>query len=467
MGATYFRNMRPVSVLGLLAFLCCTHAWPNTHNDVQCEEAPRCDQAACDALGTENCHCSGNETSIKLDDRPQIVYLTFDDAFSALAEEQFYRILFNGTFKNPNGCAIRATHFLTQSYTDYSLVNRYWHMGHEMASHSISHRNDLNYWKNMEVDGWKDEMVGLRKMIGQFASIDPCEVKGHRAPFLQGGGDNMFTMLSENNFLYDSSWPTRAYGYVDAENGLYPYTLDFASIQDCPIEPCPKCSYPGTWVQPMIDLEDRWFNSNPQCPSCGNVCSMLDGCVIMDENPTKEIVFEMLMKNFKRVYEGETDEFGEFQKGNKAPWGLYMHAAWFFGDQTFKYEGYKMFLEEITDNTKYKDVYIVPINAGLEYMKKPAPSIVLENWGKSDISPFGCESIEAGTGKYAGNKCGGAQACKFDVHLPDEGIDGERYMTICKKKQDGSIQSCPPSDRYPWLEDHCGGNTPCKDCGDS
>merc|ERR1712142_1437473 len=310
MGATYFRKMWPVSVLGLLALLCCTHAWPNTHNDVQCEEAPRCDQAACEALGTENCHCSGNETSIKIDDRPQIVYLTFDDAFSALAEEQFYRILFNGTFKNPNGCAIRATHFLTQSYTDYSLVNRYWHVGHEMASHSISHRNDLKYWKNMEVDGWKDEMVGLRKMIGQFASIDPCEVKGHRAPFLQGGGDNMFTMLSENNFLYDSSWPTRAYGYVDAENGLYPYTLDFASIQDCPIEPCPKCSYPG-------------------------------------------------------------------------------------------------------------------------------------------------------------NKCGGAQACKFDVHLPDEGIDGERYMTICKKKQDGSIQSCPPSDRYPWLEDHCGGNTPCKDCGDS
>ena len=65
----------------------------------------------------------------------------------------------------------------------------------------------------------------------------------------------------------------------------------------------------------------------------------------MDENPTKEIVFEMLMKNFKRVYEGETDEFGEFQAGNKAPWGLYMHAAWFFGEQTFKYEGYKMFLE--------------------------------------------------------------------------------------------------------------------------
>ena len=140
------------SFLGLLALISCSNAWPSSQNKAQCEEAQRCDQAACDALGSEQCHCSGNETTIKLEDRPQvqdtaldyqlynlfqIVYLTFDDAFTAIAEEQFYRILFNGTYTNPNGCAIRATHFLTQSYTDYSLVNRYWHMGHEMAAHSI------------------------------------------------------------------------------------------------------------------------------------------------------------------------------------------------------------------------------------------------------------------------------------------------------------------------------------------
>ena len=29
---------------------------------------------------------------------------------------------------------------------------------------------------------------------------------GNRAPFLQGGGDNMYEMLSENNFDYDCSW---------------------------------------------------------------------------------------------------------------------------------------------------------------------------------------------------------------------------------------------------------------------
>ena len=85
--------------------------------------------------------------------RPQIVYITYDDAFTAQAEEQFYRGLFDGTYTNPNGCAIRATHFITmvnlfnfnkvyqrifQSYTDYSLVNQYWHKGHEIAAHSIT-----------------------------------------------------------------------------------------------------------------------------------------------------------------------------------------------------------------------------------------------------------------------------------------------------------------------------------------
>ena len=81
----------------------------------------------------------------------------------------------------------------------------------------------------------------------------------------------------------------------------------------------------------MIDLEDEWIGSNPNCPTCGNICSMLDGCILI-EDLTAQHVYEMLWKNFERVYIGEEDpETGEFQPGNKAPWGLYMHAAWFFG----------------------------------------------------------------------------------------------------------------------------------------
>merc|ERR1712236_80162 len=187
-------NMQIVEALCAFALLGTTAAIPSYQGEASCTEAERCGQE-CETLMDGDyhlCHCSGNETSFPIKDRPQIVYLTFDDAFTAQAESQFYRSLFNGTFTNPNGCAIRATHFITQSYTDYELVNRYWHKGHEM--------------------------VGVRKMI---------------APFLQGGGDAMFQMLKENNFEYDCTWPTRKFGYLDAEAALYPYTLDYASVQDC------------------------------------------------------------------------------------------------------------------------------------------------------------------------------------------------------------------------------------------
>ena len=72
----------------------------------------------------------------------------------------------------------------------------------------------------------------------------------------------------------------------------------------------------------------------------------------------------MLMRNFNRVYRGEEDVFGIFREGTRAPWGLYMNAAWFFG-QPWHYDGYKMFIAEIANSTAYPDVYIVPVEAGI------------------------------------------------------------------------------------------------------
>ena len=81
---------------------------------------PRCSSDKCTIA--DGCHCSGSEPPVEIAKRPQIVYLTFDDAFTAQAEEQFYRSVFDGTFKNPNGCTIRGTHFITQ-VTSFILVS--------------------------------------------------------------------------------------------------------------------------------------------------------------------------------------------------------------------------------------------------------------------------------------------------------------------------------------------------------
>ena len=75
--------------------------------------------ATCDS---PDCFCSGSLPNIPLEQRPQIVYLTFDDAITDLAVKDYYTSLFDGTYQNPNGCPIRATHFLTHQSTDYTWV---------------------------------------------------------------------------------------------------------------------------------------------------------------------------------------------------------------------------------------------------------------------------------------------------------------------------------------------------------
>ena len=112
-----------------------------------------------------------------------------------------------------------------------------------------------------------------------------------------------------------------------------------------------------------------------------------------EEPFTAERVYNMLMKNFNRTYRGEEDpDLGIFIQGNKAPWGLYMHAAWFFGND-WHYQGYKMFIEEITNNDKYPDVFVVPVEAGIRYMQSPMPLEVIINQGQKDTTPFGCTAI--------------------------------------------------------------------------
>jgi len=394
-----------------------------------------------------DCRCSGDDPTYdedyKVEEMPQIIYLTYDDGFTPIAEAQFYRQLFNGTYLNPNGEYIRATHFLTHSYTDYSLVNEYWRVfGHEMASHSVTHRTDQNYWKGINADGWTEEALGMRKMITQFANIPADQITGFRSPYLQMGGDEQYKALADNGFKYDCSWASRDYGYQHLDSGLYPYTMDYDTAQDCEVGPCPECSYPGFWVQPMLDLEDNWFGSNPLHPTWGQPCSMLDGCIFIEEQ-TAEAVHDMLMRNFLKIY-----------NGNRAPFGLYMHAAWFFGNQEWHFEGYKAFLKNVTDS--YPDAWIVPVGEGIDYYQNyfGTTNAELITMGKTE-GPF---AVQPKLDERNGFECDPLESCAYQHVNNDDIEDQERYMHICRNV--GRMkQSCPKD--YPWLEKPCGGNNPC------
>ena len=52
---------------------------------------------------------------------PQMITITFDDAIN-VNNVDLYNEIFNGARKNPNGCDIKGTFFVSHKYTNYSAV---------------------------------------------------------------------------------------------------------------------------------------------------------------------------------------------------------------------------------------------------------------------------------------------------------------------------------------------------------
>jgi len=100
--------------------------------------APPCDPAVC---VLPDCFCSEDGTTIPGDlpvkDVPQMITITFDDAINNNNIE-LYKEMFNGKRKNPNGCDIKATFFVSHKYSNYSAVQETHRKGHEIATHSIT-----------------------------------------------------------------------------------------------------------------------------------------------------------------------------------------------------------------------------------------------------------------------------------------------------------------------------------------
>merc|ERR1712154_261419 len=178
--------------------------------DTDPNSAPPCDKELCKL---PDCFCSEDGTEVPGDlcpenDRctlvPQMVTLTFDDAIN-IGNIDLYSEIFNKQRRNPNGCDIKGTFFVSHHYTNYSAVSNMHRLGHEIAAHSITHNSDESFWSDASVEDWAREMAGSRLIIDKFASISDNSVVGLRAPYLRVGGNNQFTMMEEQGFLYDSS----------------------------------------------------------------------------------------------------------------------------------------------------------------------------------------------------------------------------------------------------------------------
>lgn len=123
------------------------------------------------------------------------------------------------------------------------------------------------YWANISLATLKREFDDIRTMANHFGLIPIKEMRGMRLPFLQTSGNVSFQGLQELGLSYDSSLPTRQY----VNPPMWPYTLEYASHQDCAITPCPTASFPKIWEIPMVMWSDDY----------GIPCSMVDACVHM------------------------------------------------------------------------------------------------------------------------------------------------------------------------------------------
>jgi hypothetical protein len=58
---------------------------------------------------------------------------------------------------------------------------------------------------------WASEMGGMRDMTSYLANIPKKDIVGMRTPYLQSGGDEMYTMMQNEDFLYDCSAPSQVF----------------------------------------------------------------------------------------------------------------------------------------------------------------------------------------------------------------------------------------------------------------
>ena len=197
------------------------------------DPAKPCDPDICKL---PDCFCSGTEIpgNLSLSSIPQIVFVTTDAAINA--EDFFdYEKLFDGSLKNPNGCNISGTFFVSHEYTNYCEVQDLYSQRHEIADNSISRRLPILWWANATEEEQNEEIAGMKEILRKWGNVKAEDVKGYRAPYIQVGGNTEFKVLKDLGFMYESSMPTQ--WFIDPP--LWPYTLDYRSTQDCEIYPCP------------------------------------------------------------------------------------------------------------------------------------------------------------------------------------------------------------------------------------
>ena len=190
-----------------------------------------------------NCRCASTNIpgGLQPSETPQIVTISFDDGLRVEDYERFYSKFLAGR-KNPNGCPIALTFFISHDNTNYALTEDMFSEGHEAADHSVTHKSEP-WWLNASVAELAEEIMDMQTILLAWANIAQSNVIGFRAPNL-ATSENEIKALYENNFTYECSMTTPTM--------YWPFTLDYKSPLCNSPATCPDNSYPGFWIVPNI-----------------------------------------------------------------------------------------------------------------------------------------------------------------------------------------------------------------------
>ncbi|KAJ3052809.1 hypothetical protein HK097_005629, partial [Rhizophlyctis rosea] len=299
----------------------------------------KCDPNTCKL---PSCHCASKKAPVS--NPPMFLIVTHDDAIQEATWGP--ATSFIGNRKNPNGCSVGTTFFVSTLYSDPSLLTRWYAMGQEVADHTVTHATPFT--------GTYPEIEGSRYWINSLGGIPRGQIKGFRHPFLNYSVDSL-NLLAKAGFEYESSMSSQTHDMV------WPYTLDYGAVNDCmnTLNVCGKeLNAKGLWEIPMAAIYD---------PTRG--VQLMDP--FNEPTPQNPTPMDQIGANYRTAFDLRYN-------GDRAPFGVYVHPVWLGKAQPPTIPDGAAKAKMINDFIDYalakKDVWMITNAQLIEYMKDPVPA---------------------------------------------------------------------------------------------
>jgi len=298
---------------------------------------------------------------------------------------QLFKSLLGGRYRNPNGCTIGATFFLSHKHTNYDQVQWLYSKGAEIGINSVRGES----LAQAQPRQWRDELLGMRRALEKFSYVDPRRVVGVRAPGLPPAGAVQYRELKVLGFKYDSS-------QIVTGGPYWPQTLDHRPVwnwncsSQLPItqsskpgqsardrDRCPSERYAGMWQFPVSEFDGA-------------------GAAPTDMN-SPDGLYKLLVGNLRK------------SGTNREPFHLALNSQFLRAlPDSGIVNGLERFLDEVLGRG---DVYVVTLTQAMEWMRRPThlqQLDTLESWSCSRQS-------------QSQQPCENPSTCTFQVTEPSRG----------------------------------------------